>query len=202
MSLLVYNQYGQGLFILELNMKKQHLFVNPLIAALASVFMMTNASAKESKIGASLHQKVELKVAELPKQVTNAINKMHPDFVAKEAEKEHKHGHVYIDVEGLDKAGNEIEFDLLKQGDEWVVVEIQRDLSLAQIPEIVVAALKSAVPDIKPKRIIESTQVNNGQTDKVVVFEFYTVDSSGNEKKYEVKQANGKAELLENEWQH
>lgn len=184
-------------------MKKQHLFVNPLIAALASVFMMTNASAKESKIGASLHQKVELKVTELPKQVTNAINKTHPDFVAKEAEKEHKHGNIYIDVEGLDKHGNEVEFDLLKQGEYWKIVEIQRDLTLKQTPEIVVSALKSEHPNIEPKRIIESEQVSSGHTSRVVIYEFYVVNqSSGDEQKFEVKLSEGKAKLLKNEWQH
>ncbi|WAJ72158.1 hypothetical protein [Catenovulum adriaticum] len=184
-------------------MKKQYLFVNPLIAALASVFIITNASAKESKIGASLNKKVELSIAELPQQVTDVINQARPGFVVKEAEKEYKHGNVYIDVEGLDKDGNEIEFDLLKQNNRWQIVEIQRDLTLKQTPDIVVAALKSEQPNIQPKRIIESEQVTGKQANRVIIYEFYTVNpSSGDEKKFEVKLSAGKAELLKHEWQH
>lgn len=166
-------------------------------------FIITSVSANEQEIGASLNKKVELNVAELPKQVTDAINQARPGFVVKEAEKEYKHGNVYIDVEGLDKDGNEVEFDSLKQGEYWKIVEIQRDLTLKQTPEIVAAALKSEQPNIQPKRIIESEQVNSEHINRVVIYEFYVINqSSGDEQKFEVKLSEGKAKLLKKEWQH
>ncbi len=102
-----------------------------------------------------------------------AILKIKPDFVAKEAEKELKHGNHYLDIEGVDNNGNEVEFDMLQQDGLWQVVEIQRDLTIEQCP----AAVVNVLPKITAKRIIESDQTNG-----IVIYEFYTVAADGTEK--------------------
>lgn len=146
------------------------------------------------KVGSTLNEKYELTLDQIPESAMSAIIKFSPEFVAKEVEKELKHGNTYLDVEGLDGKGNEIEFDMLEQENGmWKVVEIQRDLTLEQCPKIVIDAL----PEISPKRIIESDQTNG-----IVIYEFYTVADNGEEKKYEVKVENNQAELLSEEWSH
>ena len=82
---------------------------------------------------------------------------------------------------------------LLEEDGSWSIAEIQRDLTLEQTPEPVAKLFKSKVPNILPKRIIESDQ-----GDGVVVYEFYTVDNE-HERKYEIKM---QVELLEKEWKH
>ncbi|WP_017445291.1 hypothetical protein [Gayadomonas joobiniege] len=165
---------------------------------LVSVAMTTFASCTDQEqIGASLHEKVELTLEEIPAQAKEVIKQARPGFTPKEAEKEFKHGNTYIDIEGLDKNGNEIEFDMMLRDGQWEIVEIQRDLRIQETPQKVVEALQAKYPNIKAKRIIESEQ-----TTGEVIYEFYTRDDSGNEAKYEVKLENGNAEFLEQEWQH
>ena len=151
------------------------------------------ANAGDNKVGSSLNEKYEIELSKIPASAMSAILKFKPGFVAKEAEKELKHGNSYLDIEGIDKAGNEVEFDMLQKNGTWQVVEIQRDLTLSQCPKIVLAVL----PKITPKRIIESDQTNG-----IVVYEFYAVATDGDETKYEVKVENNKAELLMKEWTH
>ena len=154
---------------------------------------VSTVSAAENKVGSSLNQKYEIELSAIPAGAMAAILKLKPDFIAQEAEKELKHGHHYLDIEGLDAFGNEIEFDMLQTDGDWQVVEVQRDLSLSQCPQPVLDVL----PQIIPKRIIESDQ-----TDGIVIYEFYTVAADGTESKYEVKLENGNAELLTSEWRH
>ena len=99
----------------------------------------------------------------------------------------------YYDIEGLDDADNEVEFDmLLKKDGSWHIAEVQRDLMLAQVPYPVAAVFNNKV-SIPPERIIESDQGNG-----TIIYEFYATDQ-GQEKKYEVKLS---VELLDEEWQH
>ncbi|WP_440906277.1 hypothetical protein ACMZOO_08615 [Catenovulum sp. SX2] len=165
-----------------------------LSMSLLSAFSVMSAG---KQVGSSLNLKEDIAVTDIPAEVMQVILQARPGFSLLQAEKEFKHGHVYIDVEGLDTNGNEIEFDMLKQNGKWQIVEIQRDLVLAQCPAEVVQALTNVHPQINPKRIIESEQ-----TSGEVIYEFYTVDQAGKEAKFEVKYANGQAELLESEWQH
>lgn len=154
---------------------------------------LTLLGACEKEVGSSLHEKHEIELTEIPQSAMAAILELKPDFVAKEAEKESKHGNYYLDIEGVDGKGNEVEFDMLQIGGVWEVVEVQRDLTLDQCPQIVL----DQVPNIEPKRIIESDQING-----IVIYEFYTVAANGEEKKFEVKVENETAELLSEEWRH
>ncbi|EWH08256.1 putative alginate lyase [Catenovulum agarivorans DS-2] len=171
------------------------MYKSVLIGVSLAITSLTAAAGQQ--VGATLNHKQSLALADIPAGVIKQIAAVRPKFVAKEAEKEFKHGKVYIDVEGLDQYGNEIEFDMLQQDGTWKIVEIQRDLEMSQCPDSVVIALTKAHPDIQPKRIIESEQATGE-----IIYEFYTVDSAGQEAKYEVKLANGTAELLNQEWQH
>lgn len=165
--------------------------LSTIVTVLLSTSTLVNAG--DTQVGSSLNEKYDMELSAIPATALNAILKLKPDFIAKEAEKEIKHGKHYLDIEGVDALGNEVEFDMLQKGGSWQVVEVQRDLTLEQCPKIVLDVL----PQITPKRIIESDQ-----TTGVVVYEFYTVDANGGEKKYEVKVENNKAELLDKEWQH
>ena len=156
------------------------------------------AKPDQVKIGASLNEKEEIAVEDIPAGVLTAVKEIAPDMTINEAEKEYKHHNVYIDVEGILEDGREIEFDLLKQGDEWQVVEIQRDLQLEQVPENVVNTLLASSPTFEAKRIIESIQ----HGEDITIYEFYSVDSDGKEARKEVKLKNNKAEVLESEWSH
>ncbi|WP_143871985.1 PepSY-like domain-containing protein [Catenovulum sediminis] len=151
----------------------------------------------KQEVGSSLHQKYKLELDEIPSKVLEAIRNKRAGFTVQEAEKELKHGKTYIDVEGIDDQGNEIEFDLLQVDGQWEIVEVQRDLTLEQCPAGVITTFKKHVPEVLPKRIIESEQTNGA-----IIYEFYVVDKQGQEAKYEVKLENGETEFLTSEWQH
>lgn len=85
---------------------------------------------------------------------------------------------------------------LLKDG-QWVVVEMQRDLTVNATPYGVMQALWAAKPEFKPARIIESDQLNG-----VTIYEFYGVLSDDSEVRHKVKFSHDKAEYLQQEWQH
>ena len=169
-----------------------------VLLAISSVSLASSAWAEHHKVGASLNEKEEISIEEIPAGVLSAIKEIAPNMTINEAEKEFKHGNTYIDVEGKLEDGREIEFDLLKKGEQWQVVEIQRDLQLEQLPEKVTQALADNSPTFAAKRIIESIQ--HGQD--IIIYEFYGLDSDGIEIRKEVKLQNGIAEVLEREWSH
>ncbi|MEO0973568.1 MAG: hypothetical protein AAFX85_10785, partial [Pseudomonadota bacterium] len=146
------------------------------------------------KIGASLHEKVNVPLSEVPAAVLQVIKAAHPAFEMREAEKEIKHGNTYFDIEGVDGNGNDIEFDTLLQGDgSWRIAEIQRDLSFGQLPEPVAKLYQSRREGVPPRRIIESDQ-----GDGTTIYEFYTLED-GQEHKYEIRLD---VAFLEEEWTH
>jgi len=168
------------------------------LLAIFCISIAANATAGDQKIGSSLHKKEEVSIDSIPQGVLSAVKALAPNMTIKEAEKEYKNGNTYIDVEGELENGSEIEFDLLKTGDDWKVVEIQRDLQEDQLPENVLAALKADSPNFKAKRIIESIQHGEDLT----VYEFYGVKEDGTEVKKEVKLESGDATILKKEWTH
>ena len=167
------------------------------IGLLLPLSVMAGASDTNKKIGSTLHKKVEVALSEIPEQAMSAIKAITPNFVANEVEKEFKHGNVYLDVEGM-VDGSEIEFDMLQTETGWKVVEVQTDLSFAQLPVMVSNHLREMRPNLSPKRIIESIQHG---TD-VIIYELYSVDASGKESRTEVKVQQGDVIILGKEWQH
>ena len=163
-----------------------------------SFCLISTAVAGEQKIGSSLHKKEEISIDNIPKGVLTEVKTLAPNMTINEAEKEYKNGSIYIDVEGELEDGSEIEFDLLKTGDKWQVVEIQRDLTIDQLPKNVVVALESNSPKFIAKRIIESIQ----HGENITIYEFYGISPQGKEVRKEVKLENGNAEVLVKEWAH
>ena len=155
------------------------------------------AASPEAEIGASLNDKSDVSIDDVPEAVLAAARAVRPDITYTEAEKETRNGVTYYDVGGEDVNGQEVELDIMQDGDGWRVVEVQRDISFDETPDAVKAALLAAAPGAEPARIIESDQ-----TDGVIIYEFYTRDIDGAESKYEVKLENGEAEFLEEEWAH
>ena len=169
-----------------------------LLVSMGALCISLQAMAEHHKVGATLNKKQALAVNEIPADVLAAIKPLAPDLAIAEAEKEWKHGNVYIDVEGTLPNVNEIEFDLLHSGDTCQVVEVQRDLTWDTTPKNVRDALVADSPRFKAKRIIESVQHDQN----ITVYEFYSVDADGKESRKEVKVEAGKAEVLQKEWQH
>jgi hypothetical protein len=100
-----------------------------LVTSLASPALAGgDQQEKTAKIGSTLNEKVALDIREVPRSAMDEIKAIQPGFVAEEAEKEFKHGNVYLDVEGKSD-GKEIEFDMLQTESGWKVVEVQRDLT-------------------------------------------------------------------------
>lgn len=175
------------------------MFKKCVVSAVGLVLVASSSalSAEEKKIGSTLNKKVAIALSDIPAQALAAIHQIKPDFVPEEVEKEFKHGNEYLDVEG-DNKGSEIEFDMLFTDAGWEVVEIQRDLTLDQLPKGVLTSFKSTKSLLAPKRIIESVQHG---TD-ITVYEFYSVNEQGIETRTEVKLENGVATLLDKEWTH
>ncbi|MDO6748149.1 hypothetical protein [Gilvimarinus sp. 1_MG-2023] len=170
--------------------------ITPLLFS-AAIGIGGSAVAGQSDVGSDLYQKQEITSESVPAQALEEIQKLAPGFVLKEAEKESKHGNQYLDLEGVTAAGAEIEFDmLLNEQGLWQVVEIQRDLTLADCPEPVQAVYAQHFAEQTPQRIIESKQM-----DGVIVYEFYFVEGEKTHKN-EIKLDGDKATLLEKEWAH
>jgi len=169
-----------------------------ILFAIFCFSLVSNASAESHKVGASLNQKKEIAVEDIPAGVLSAINEIAPNMTINEADKEYKHGNTYIDVEGKLEDGREIEFDLLKKGDIWKIVEIQRDLQSEQVPENVLSTLKDSAPKFEATRIIESIQ----HGEDIIIYEFYGLDADGKEVRKEVKVEENNVEVLETEWSH
>ena len=139
-------------------------------------------------------------LANVPKDVLDAVRAAQPTMRAAEAEAEVRDGRNYYDVSGTLPDGSEIELDLLQgpQGD-WAVVETQRDIDFAAAPEPVRAASAKADAAFRPVRVIESRQ-----NDGIVVYELFgpAPPGGGEPRKVEVKYDGSKAEILTKEWAH
>ena len=152
-------------------------------------------TAATAKVDASGKQPVALDA--IPPEVISAAMAVRPGMQIGEAEHETRNGADYYDVEGT-LNGAEIELDLTRVDGVWKVVEVQRDIGDADVPAIVMTALKGANPQFSPTRIIESDQ-----GDGIVIYEFFRPRRQGGaQTKIEVKTESGAAEVLTSEWVH
>lgn len=133
----------------------------------------------------------------LPAEVLAVAKASQPELNVSEAEYETRDGNEYYDVGGTLPDGSELELDMTKINGVWTVVETQRDIDMAVVPDAVGAALSSKLPGWSPDRIIESDQGGG-----VIVYEFFGKDDGGQDTKIEVKLEGGQAELLVDEWAH
>lgn len=168
------------------------------VGLLATLLTLSACSdGEDTEIGSTLNDKVAVDIADVPAEVMQVVKSARADLNFEKAERVVRNGAVYFDIEGEDADGNEVELDLIKAEDgSWRVVEIQRDISWGITPEPVRAALRDFDDTIVPARIIESDQGGG-----VIIYEFFTQSSDG-EEKYEVKFANGAADYLTEEWIH
>lgn len=146
--------------------------------------------------------KAETALADVPPDVIAAAMAIRPAMDVSEAEYETRDGREYYDVGGTLADGSEVELDMTRVDGAWTVVEIQRDIDADALPAPVAAELASAVPGWSATRIIESEQVESDQGEGTVIYEFFGLDATGGSIKHEVRWADGKAELLKEEWVH
>ena len=156
------------------------------------------AKSNNVKIGATLNKKEAISIDAVPASALTAIKSVAPNFAIQEVEKEYKHDNVYLDVEGEDANSNEIEFDMLQDGEQWKIVEVQRDLTMEDLPSTVKTLIKNQENSDQVRRIIESKQYG---TD-ITIYEFYLVAENGTESRKEIKSENGEVVLLDEEWKH
>lgn len=159
------------------------------IPALASLLLASCATTEDVVI-------TEIEPAALPASVTAAIAAERPDFEVEEVLKKVRDGRVYYDVEGEVADGSELEFDVLINGEEAQIVEIQRDLAWSDVPEEVRNVALSASEGADPVRTIESTQ-----TDGAVIYEFFA-DGQPSDPAWEVRVHGGEVKLLDERWVH
>jgi hypothetical protein len=133
--------------------------------------------------------KRDVPLAQVPPEVLAAAAASQPGFVPAEAQAETRDGRDYFDIGGSLADGSEVEFDIVRQGARWEVVETQRDIALARAPE----AVRSAAQGFAAARVIESRQ-----SDGLLIYELY--DSS--RRKLEIKWDGKRAERLTAEWAH
>ena len=156
------------------------------------------AKSDNVKIGATLNKKEAISIDAIPTSALTAIKSVAPNFAVQEVEKKYKHDHVYLDVEGKDANGNEIEFDMLQDGQQWRIVEVQRDMTMEDLPSAVQTLIKKQENSDQVRRIIESKQYG---TD-ITIYEFYLVAENGTESRKEIKSENDEVVLLDEEWKH
>ena len=134
--------------------------------------------------------------ADLPPALATLIQQTVPDMTVAEVERKEREGRVYYDVEGARPDGSEIELDIQQTGDRFEVVEIQRDVAFADMPQAVQTTARAATGAFAPERIIESRQ-----TDGSVIYELFAAGEPA-EPAMEVRVRDGKAEVLTERWPH
>ncbi|MDP1555849.1 MAG: hypothetical protein Q8L84_10340 [Hyphomonas sp.] len=138
----------------------------------------------------------DLTVAETPADVRALAETSAHGFVIGKVQKKVRDGRTYYDVEGELPDGSELEFDILMTEDGPEIVEIQRDLDWATVPEAVQAAAEAAAPGMAPVRVIESTQ-----TDGTVIYELFAPGAPA-DPAMEVAWSGGVAAVLAERWPH
>ena len=134
--------------------------------------------------------------ADLPPALAALIQQTVPGMTVAEVERKEREGRVYYDVEGARPDGSEVELDIQQTGDRFEVVEIQRDVAFADMPQTVQTAARAATGAFAPERIIESRQTDGG-----VIYELFAAGQPA-EPAMEVRFENGKAEVLTERWPH
>ena len=154
------------------------------------------AGAPQSPVSTS--GKADVALADVPPEVLAAARAARPGFTVAEAQAETRDGRRYYDVGGTLADGSEVEFDIMEEQGRWRVVEIQRDIVLADVPAAVRAAATAHDSGFLPERIIESTQA-----DGLVIYELFgPAGGSPQARKVEIKWDGSKAEVLAQEWAH
>lgn len=135
----------------------------------------------------------EVDLADVPSEVRALAEGAAEGFAISEVQRKVRDGRTYYDVEGELADGSEIEFDILMTEAGPEIVEMQRDLDWADVPE----AVRSAVPGVAPVRVIESTQV-----DGTIIFELFAPGQPADPAVEVSLTADGTVAVLEERWTH
>jgi len=139
----------------------------------------------------------EIDLSDVPENVVQTVMTKRPDFEMVEVLKKVRDGRVYYDVEGRLPGGDEIEFDVLMTESGPEIVEIQRDIPWSDVPQHARALVDEANTDnMEIVRIIESVQ-----TDNSIIYEVF-IAGFPSDPRFEVRVAQGQAELLPERWEH
>ncbi len=87
---------------------------------------------------------------------------------------------------------------MLQDGQQWKIVEVQRDMTMEDLPSAVQTLIKKQENSDQVRRIIASKQYG---TD-ITIYEFYLVAENGTESRKEIKSENDEVVLLDEEWKH
>lgn len=139
----------------------------------------------------------EIAPADLPADVRALAESAAEGFVISEALRKVRDGRTYYDVEGDLPDGSEIEFDILMTDAGPEIVEIQRDLDWADVPDAVRAAAEAAAPGVSPARVIESTQ-----TDGVIIYELFAPGAPADPAMEVSLSPQGDVSVLTERWPH
>ena len=146
---------------------------------------------------ASTDEVTEIALPDVPKSVSDVVMAARDDFTMTEVLKKVRDGRVYYDVEGELPGGAEIEFDVLMTSDGPQIVEVQRDIAVADLPVDVRRLVDGANKDaLNLVRVIESTQ-----TDSSIIYEVF-VDGQKSDPRFEVQVTEGVSKLLTSRWEH
>lgn len=111
-----------------------------------------------------------------------------------EAERKERDGKVFYDVEGTRPDGSEVELDMLEENGTYTVVEVQRDMDWADVPQTARAAAPRTL--FTPVRVIESIQ-----NDGTIIYELFE-DGKPKEPAAEISLKDGAAKMLTERWKY
>lgn len=175
-------------------MHRAALFALPLILAACSQETPQAANVADNGVLPAGPETAITNVADadLPADLAELVEATVPGMKIVEAERKEREGRVYYDVEGTRADGSEVEIDVLQQPDgKLVAVEVQRDIDWAAAPAAVRSAAAAKADAFTPERVIESRQVESGET----IFELFK-PGERDEPAMEVKWQGDKAEVL------
>lgn len=160
-----------------------------------AVVLCTTAACGEMPVSSpeSNVEITEIAPADLPADVRALSEGAAEGFTITDVLKKVRDGRTYYDVEGELPDGSEIEYDILMTEAGPEIVEIQRDVDWADVPE----AIRAAAPDASPERVIESTQ-----TDGTIIYELFAPGAPADPAMEISLGVDGSVTVLDERWPH
>ena len=138
----------------------------------------------------------KIEAADIPAEIRVAAQREIPGMTITGAEVKERQGRRYYDVEGARADGAEVELDVLLTPSGWKIVEIQRDIKWADVPDVARNVAAPALKTAVPARVIESRQM-----DGRIIYELFKAGTP-EAPAFEIMIDHGKARLLTEAWPH
>ncbi len=165
------------------------------LSLLTSLALIGCSKAEAPRVSADVV--TEIALPDVPQSVQELVKAARADFTMTEVLKKERDERIYYDVEGELASGEEIEFDVLMTKAGPQIVEIQRDILWAQVPEEARALVGAANQDgLEIVRVIESRQ-----TDDSIIYEVF-IAGHKSDPRFEVQVKDGAPALLPERWEH